>query len=123
MEDKIRTFKQLQNEASRVRTKRNKSKLMLEIIDDVFQSDSTKLFKTVKDKCAKKLKFSNLMKSLDYNTSILESFNINVAPNEFSLSSEEKSMIHLAFREPFAKKMLDLRNESKVVSGEYFNSL
>ncbi|XP_065213624.1 uncharacterized protein LOC135840831 isoform X2 [Planococcus citri] len=116
LEDKIRNYKKLQNEINYIRAKQNKSRFMLETMDEVFDSDVSKLFKSVKDKCSKKLKYSNLMKTLDDDSGVLGLLSINVPGNEFNLSNEEKSMVHLAFREPFTKKLSELKNEYKFLS-------
>lgn len=57
------------------------------------------------------------MKTLNHDPSFLEVLNINTSPNEYSLNNEEKSMVHLAFRELFTKKLTDLKVEHKLMSG------
>lgn len=118
LNEKIHLFKKLCTEVNRSRLKCNKSKLIVNVLDHIF-NESSLLPRDLKVKCADELRYCELKKTLASSQKILTAINVDTVPETFQLSKLETNLVQVAVREVVAVKCSELKSDNEIISGNF----
>lgn len=119
LSEKIHHFKRLCTEVNRSRLKCNKSKLIVNVMDHIF-NESSLLPRDLKVKCADELRYCELKRTLASSQKILTAINVDTVTETFQLSKLETNLVQVAVREAVTVKCSELKSDNEVIS-EFLN--
>lgn len=118
LSEKIHHFKRLCTEVNRSRLKCNKSKLIVNVMDHIF-NESSLLPRDLKVKCADELRYCELKRTLASSQKILTAINVDTVTETFQLSKLETNLVQVAVREAVTVKCSELKSDNEVISGNF----